>query len=127
MTQQLNDVGTATEFQDRRRGEPRVTCDRDVSLLPAIEGDDAHFIKARLTDCSQHGLGLISNEKLEPGQQVLVRVDVDRHPTMLMYTIRYCIPMQTDEFRVGARFSGFIASKFRGQLASVVTSLAASR
>ena len=71
-------------------------------------------------------MGLIVSEKIEAGRQILARVDVDRHPTLLMYTIRYCIPMQTDQFRVGARFSGFIASKFRGQLSSVMTSLAAT-
>ena len=124
MTQQLNEVRVGSDFADRRRSEPRVACDREISILPATEGDATQFNRARVTDCSANGMGLVLTEKVESGQQILAKLDVDRHPTLLMYTVRYCIPMQTDQFRVGVRFSGFIASKFRGQLNQVMSSLA---
>jgi|SRR6185437_15306351 len=124
MTQQLNDVGTAGGTQDRRRAESRLSCDRDLPILSAAAGDSSHFTSARLTDCSSLGIGLILPANIEAGQQIFARVDVDRHPTLLVYTIRYCIPMQADQFRAGARFSGYIASKFRAPLSSVVAGLA---
>jgi c-di-GMP-binding flagellar brake protein YcgR len=124
MTQQLNDVRVTGESKDRRRAEPRVACDREISIIPATEGDATQFDRARVTDCSPNGMGLVLNERVEAGQQILAKLDVDRHPTLLMYTVRYCIPMQTDQYRAGLRFSGFIASKFRGQLNAVMSSLA---
>ncbi len=127
MTQQLNDVGAAGEYQDRRRAESRINCDRDLSIIPAAEGDTSHFSSARLTDCSAHGIGLILPANIEAGQQIFARVDVDRHPTLLVYTILYCIPMQADRFRAGASFSGYIASKFRAPMSSVVAGLAEDR
>jgi len=124
MTQQLNDVRVTPEFHDRRRSEPRVACDREISIIPATEGEATQFGRARVTDCSHNGMGLVLNQKVEAGQQILAKLDVDRHPTLLMYTVRYCIPMQEDQYRTGVRFSGFIASKFRGQLNQVMSSLA---
>ena len=127
MTQQLQPVvGQSNGYHDRRRKEPRTTCDRAIALLPCASEDPAHFMKAKLSDCSPHGLGLVLSQKIDAGQQVLARVELDRQPVLLMYTIRYCIPTQTDEFRAGARFSGFVASKFRSDTDAVVQSLTAA-
>jgi hypothetical protein len=41
---------------------------------------------------------------------------MNRLPMMLLYTVRYCVPMKTNEFRAGLRFSGYVASKFRGEM-----------
>ena len=98
-------------------------CEREISLLPC-NGDGAHFLKAELTDCSLHGLGMLVPQAIEAGQQVLVRIEIDRQPTLLLYTIRYCIPITPQQFRAGARFTGFVASRFRGELKSVVATLA---
>ena len=122
MTQQLNEVVAATGSGQRRQ-EPRFACDREISLLPCVKEDTSHFQRARLSDCSAHGLGLVLAEKIEAGQQVLARIDINGRPTLLMYTIRYCIPTKSDEFRAGARFSGFAAAKFRGESNAVVESL----
>jgi len=139
------------EVQDRRRSEPRILCDREISLIPcaaaaaaaaAVNGaapadgntnnnsgsaDGAAAapaaprpMKARLTDCSLHGLGMMLPERLEAGQQVLVKVEMNRLPMMLMYTVRYCVPMKANEFRAGLRFSGYVASKFRGEMRTVL-------
>ena len=136
MSQQLiaADPFTTSEFQDRRRSEPRIVCDREVSIIPctapaaaaaaaAGSGDaaaSARPMKARLTDCSLHGLGVMLPERVDAGQQVLVKVEMNRLPMMLLYTVRYCVPMKTDEFRAGLRFTGFVASKFRGEMRTVL-------
>ena len=117
-------------FHDRRRSEPRNLCDRDISIVSCVaaaEGiSDAGAVRpmrARLTDCSLHGLGLMLSEPVEAGQQVLAKIEMNRLPMMLMYTVRYCVPMQTDQFRTGLRFSGFVASRFRGEMRTVVGAL----
>ena len=125
MSQQLTELDalSAAAFHDRRRSEPRVLCERPISVLPAARAETAHFVTAELTDCSLHGMGLTLPEEVEAGQQVLVKVELNGRPTLLMYTIRYCIPTQADRFRAGARFTGLAAGKFRGELAGVVMSL----
>jgi hypothetical protein len=53
------------------------------------------------------------------GQQVLVKLNMGSEPTLVMYTIRYCIPTKANQFRAGARFTGFAASKFDAREALV--------
>jgi hypothetical protein len=115
-------------------------CDREISVIPCAgassnsnssgggsgEGEQgaaaaAHRpMKARLTDCSLHGLGMMMPERVDAGQQVLVKVEMNRLPMMLLYTVRYCVPMKANEFRAGLRFSGYVASKFRGEMRTVL-------
>jgi hypothetical protein len=85
--------------------------------------DDAdRFVAARLTNCSLHGLGMTTSQALQPGQQFIVRLKLDRLVLML-YTLRYCIPTKRDEYRVGAKFTGYQASAFQDDLQRVVTTL----
>jgi hypothetical protein len=119
------------EFQDRRRSEPRILCDREVSIIPCAANftagtedlNSVRPLKARLTDCSLHGLGMMLPEAVEAAQQVLVKVEMNRLPMMLLYTVRYCVPMKTNEFRCGLRFCGYVASKFRGEMRTVLGAL----
>jgi hypothetical protein len=128
MIEAVTDPFATSEFQDRRRTEPRIMCDREVSVIPcaasSAEADDpsagSRPMKARLTDCSLHGLGMMLPERLDAGQQVLVKVEMNRLPMMLLYTMRYCVPMKANEFRGGLRFSGYVASKFRGEMRTVL-------
>jgi hypothetical protein len=125
MSQQLTELDalSAAAFHDRRPSEPRVVCERAITLLPAARAETGQFITAELTDCSLHGMGLTLPEEIEAGQQILARVQLKGQPTLLMYTIRYCIPTQPDRFRAGARFTGMAVGKFRGELENVVMSL----
>jgi len=127
----VSDPFASPEFQDRRRTEPRMLCDREVSVIPCVANPTAEQndsapgrpMKSRLTDCSLHGLGMTLPERVEAGQQVLVKVEMNRLPMMLLYTVRYCVPMKTNEFRTGLRFSGYVASKFRGEMRTVLGAL----
>ena len=122
-------------YHDRRRSEPRTLCDREITVISCVaaaaacgNGRDGspvgRPIKARLTDCSLHGLGMMMPEEVEAGTQVLAKVEMNRLPMMLMYTVRYCVPMQSDQFRTGLRFTGFVASRFRGEMRTVLGALA---
>jgi hypothetical protein len=136
MIEAVTDPFATPEFQDRRRSEPRIMCDREISVIPCAgassnsggggEGEQSAAaamlrpMKARLTDCSLHGLGMMMPERVDAGQQVLVKVEMNRLPMMLLYTVRYCVPMKANEFRGGLRFSGYVASRFRGEMRTVL-------
>src|SRR5438067_77494 len=114
---------TETETEaDRRRSETRTICNRPISLMP-LAGEDERFASAHLTDCSQHGLGLMLPSEIKAGEQMLVRLNVNKM-MLLVYTVRYCIPTQIGQFRAGARFTGYAANSFQGDLGTVVTALA---
>lgn len=128
MSQQLTEADpfSTLAFHDRRRSEPRILCDRELSIIPCTgDGGPASGrpIRAHLTDCSLHGLGMMLPEQLHAGQQVLVKVEMNRLPMMLLYSVRYCVPMKADEFRTGMRFTGYVASKFRGEMRTVLGAL----
>lgn len=106
---------------DQRRSEARHACDREISIMPLSDAGD-RFVTARLTNCSMHGLGMTTSHPLEPGQQFLVRLKLDRL-VLMVYTLRYCIPTKRDEYRVGAKFSGYQASPFQDDLQRVVNTL----
>jgi hypothetical protein len=99
-------------------------CDRPISMMSMGTGDE-QYSTAQLTDCSPRGLGLMAPEQLQAGQQVLIRLKLDR-VVLLVYTIRYCIPMNASQFRTGARFTGYAASSFHGDARSVLTALTES-
>jgi hypothetical protein len=135
MIEAVTDPFSTPEFQDRRRSEPRIMCDREISVIPCAAGgagtgveqqqqpDDVATgrpMKSRLTDCSLHGLGMMLPVRVDAAQQVLVKVEMNRLPMMLLYTVRYCVPMKANEFRAGLRFSGYVASKFRGEMRTVL-------
>ena len=114
------DPFSTPDFRDQRRREPRVICEREVSMVRCLDNEPARPTRVQLTDCSLHGLGVMAAIKLEAGEQVLVKVEMNRLPMMLMYSVRYCVPMASDAFRVGLRFSGYVASKFRGEMRTVL-------
>ena len=135
MIEAVSDPFSTHEYQDRRRSEPRIMCDREVSVIPCAPSSSSSGstsaaaeaidpsprpMKARLTDCSLHGLGMMLPELIDAGQQVLVKVEMNRLPMMLLYTVRYCVPMKANEYRAGLRFSGYVASKFRGEMRTVL-------
>ena len=112
--------------QDQRRSESRIPCDRPISMMPL--GDDGardQFLAGQLIDCSAHGLGMTLTEAIEPGRQVLVRLKLDRS-ILLVYTIRYCIPVTPTQFRAGARFTDYSASSYQGDPAAIVKALSGS-
>ena len=111
-----------TPRPQRRDGEARIFCDRTLPIMRL--GDPSHRkLRAQVTDCSELGIGMMLGAPLEPGEQFTARVELDQ-PTLLLYTVRYCIPMAADQFRIGATFTGYAASSFHGRLADVLDALA---
>jgi hypothetical protein len=109
---------------DNRRSEPRTRCGRTIQILACAGAD--RFLPVELTDCSPHGLGMLSSHELVAGSQFLARVELDE-PMLLIYTVRYCCQMQENQYRVGARFTGYAAAEFRREPRAIVQALAGIR
>jgi hypothetical protein len=109
---------------DNRRAEPRTRCSRTIQILASAGAD--RFLPAELTDCSPHGLGMLTSHEVPAGSQFLARVDLDE-PMLLIYTVRYCCQTQENQYRVGARFSGYVATEFRREPRAIVQALAGIR
>lgn len=118
-----SNVVKSGSFQDRRRSEPRILCERAISLVACAQAESSGYMNAHLTDCSLHGLGLMLPEKMEGGQQILVKIELKGQSALLLYTIRYCIQTQPDQYRAGAKFTGLSANRFEGELPGVVAAL----
>ena len=112
---------SAATATDHRRAEPRTLCDRPIAIMP-LDAAEMRFDPAQLTDCSPHGLGLTLTEPIKAGQQMLVRLNLNKM-VLLVYTVRYCIPMKLAQFRAGAFFTGYAANSFQGEPESIVAAL----
>jgi hypothetical protein len=109
-------------FQENRT-EARTPCTRTIDVLPCQARRDWKFITAEITDCSLHGLGLISTEPIEVNQQFLVKLKLQKGVRMLLYTVHNCALWERTRYRIGAKFSGFAAQEFDEDLKDVLESL----
>lgn len=91
---------------DERRREPRFGTAKWIAIRSCRPGDERGFRRARLLDCSVHGLGLFADEPMNAGEQFLVQFDLGG-PMLAVYTVRYCRPV-ADRHLVGAALDGFI-------------------
>ncbi|HVT90895.1 MAG TPA: PilZ domain-containing protein, partial [Tepidisphaeraceae bacterium] len=93
---------------DERRFESRIPLDRQIYILHCGTEKDWEFEQVKLTDCSPHGVGLISRNPMKKGEQFMAKLKLDKI-TLVVYTVRNCSTAGA-EFRVGAEFSGIIGS-----------------
>src|SRR5436853_7112920 len=76
---------------DPRRQEGRINCYKSITLLPCVAEELWQFKRAWLVDCSPHGVGLIVSAAIQPGQQFLLKLKLDRL-MLVIYTVRHCRP-----------------------------------
>lgn len=95
------------EASSERRREPRWPCRYDVAIMPVTA--ESGFTEAQVVDFSDHGLGLSIREPLRVGEQILVKVRLQEHPALLIYTVQSCVS-DAAGFRAGACFAGAITS-----------------
>ena len=112
-----------TDFQENRRTEPRTPCARVIDILPCRASKEWKFIACELSDCSLHGLGVISLQPIEVGQQFLVKLKMAAGIKLLLYTVHNCTAWERSNYRIGARFSGFAAEEYSGDLEKLMEAL----
>ena len=111
------------DFKENRRAEPRVRATRKLDILPCQASVNWSFITAELLDCSRRGIAIILPTAPSPQSQFLVKLRLTRGITMLLYTVHNCTPIGETRYRVGARFSGFIAEELRDDPEKIMEAL----
>lgn len=100
-----------TDFQHNRRGEARTPLARRIDILPCEAVGAEGFIGSELTDCSPHGLSLITSRPLKVGAEFLVKLKIAGTVKLLVYTVQHCQPADRSRHRIGARFRGLAAGE----------------
>jgi hypothetical protein len=114
-------AGTAAN----RRAEDRRPGALAIDILPCRAQKDWKFIKCEVVDCSLHGLGIVSPEPMDVGQQFLAKLHLPKGVRLLVYTVQNCAKMGTSSHRIGSHFSGFAAQELDEDLRTVLEALAA--
>jgi hypothetical protein len=96
--------GDGLRSDDRRR-EPRVPCERPISILPYHE---PRFIDGQFVDCSVNGIGVLLRQTLPVDERFLLKLR-GQSVTLLVYVIRNCQPVG-DSFRIGGELCGCIGT-----------------
>jgi hypothetical protein len=107
---------------DERRREPRIGCDKQIAILPCMSEKDWAFKSVGLLDCSPHGLSLLSEEAMQPEDQFLAKLRLEKM-TLVLYTVRHCTATAQGLFRIGAEFSGIISGPDDGGPEAVLSAL----
>ena len=111
------------DFEENRRSEPRTPCVRVVDILPCRATKVWKFLTCELTDCSLHGLSVVSLQPMDLGQQFLVKLKISGSVKLLLYTVHNCTAWERSNYRIGARFSGFAAQEYGEDLQKVMEAL----
>ena len=97
-------TGLVAVVEEDRRKERRTTC--DVVIMPCGTMAAGKFRKARMIDCSLHGIGLLATRPLPVGDPFLLKVRLKR-VILVVYTVRNCVELD-GVHRIGAELTGFI-------------------
>lgn len=89
-----------------RRSEPRFSTS-EIGSLRSFSPYLPERWRARITDVSKNGLGLLLPVHLRPGVLVQIRIGT----IFALGEVRYSKPVSQHEFRTGVRLSGVFPSK----------------
>lgn len=106
---------TPEDFQgsggaEDRRKELRLPCQREIAVMPCAGPDGRGFRRVSLSDCSPHGLGVVSNEPMAPGDEFLAKLKLKKL-ILLVYRVQHCAALGAGgagPFRIGAELIGTI-------------------
>ena len=107
MPHQKGETGAAAQTVEDLRRENRFNAGKLMLLMPW--GGDFKARHVRLLDCSAHGLGVIDEIAMQPGEQFAVYLHLDQ-VTMVLYTVRHCIKLEAGGYKIGAQLAGFLGA-----------------
>src|SRR5690348_2038951 len=84
-----------------RRAEERIARQRPIETLPCTSKAKWDFKSVLLSDCSLHGLAILSDEPMQRGQEFLAKLMVKRM-TMVVYRVAHCEQLDQFQYRIGA-------------------------
>jgi hypothetical protein len=93
-------VGLASGSPAERRSEPREVC--FVTVMVCRHMSNLSFEPALVVDRSDHGLGLVSLQAIEPDESFLLKV-TDDGVSVFVYKATRCAEMGDGRYSIGAR------------------------
>ncbi len=108
-SEQLVDVTRAAqeaeaEADTDRRRAPRIKRNKDVVILPCVDGVVKGSFPVKLQDVSAHGVGFVHTGPMEKGAQFMLRVPrTDTVPITLLYTVARCLPLPDGRYTIGGQ------------------------
>jgi hypothetical protein len=104
---------TPTDFRGSggadKRQEPRVTTEKTISILTYDRNGNAHFEKAKMVDCSIHGIAIVTSLQFDPNEWFLTKLRISSRTVLSAYISRHVV-QQVDKYRIGAEFAGLISA-----------------
>jgi hypothetical protein len=99
------DFNTAKRGAERRT-EGRIDCTKQIVILPFRPSITWAFKRVEMFDCSEHGLGLYTDEPIGAGDLFLAKLRLQKI-TLVAYQVRHCIPLERG-FKIGAWMTGLV-------------------
>jgi hypothetical protein len=90
-----------------RRVEQRIECTKPIVILPYRPSVDWSFKRVEMFDCSEHGLGILTDEPLAAGELFLAKLRLKKI-TLVAYMVRHCVKSETGGYKIGAWMTGLI-------------------
>jgi hypothetical protein len=87
----------------QRRRENRFACLKPIYVRPFAQSVEEKFLYSRLLDCSEHGLCVLTPAPMQPKEQFLLKLWLERL-SLILYTVRNCIQADYASWRIGAEF-----------------------
>ena len=107
------DLRGRSEAWADRRSEPRLPCDRQVSILRSGARAMDGFRPVGLFDCSANGIGIVSPEPMGVGEHFLAELSLEG-VMLATYTVRHCTRAADGKhYKIGAELSGLVGKTGR--------------
>ena len=112
----------SVDWADRRK-EPRLPCERQIPILRVGARTAEGFQLVGIFDCSAGGVGIVTLEPMEVGEQFLAELSLDG-VRLALYTVRHCNrAADARHYKIGAEFSGLVGRSGRDAMAILETLL----
>jgi hypothetical protein len=95
--------------QVQRRVEARFACIKPIYVRPFAQSVDEKFMYSRLLDCSVHGVCVLTPRPMQPKEQFLLKVRLERL-ALILYTVRNCVQADYASWRIGAEFHEIVGA-----------------
>ena len=99
--------------EDERRGEPRISCHKQIAILPCASIREGGGVPAELTDLAGNGIGFIVDHPMQVGEPFVIRLQFPEGGRLLMYNVRHMRWLAYKRYHIGAEFAGFFVSPAR--------------
>jgi hypothetical protein len=95
--------------EDDRRSEARLPLQREIVIVPCNAAAEWDLKEVTLFDCSRHGIGIITPDEMQRGDEFLAKVKTKRVTTVI-YRVCHCEKLSDGRYKIGARLVEFVGT-----------------